>query len=733
MGGEQSQEVEMSIPGSLRPLNAFLSDAYKVWRESETREGLYNDAEVISLKKLSVSHIQQAFRLLPVLDISTDDKGIACLESFQKLYAKLCAELKITTKLDDGTKSPGVTYQLHQQRFAEADALLSIAEYQTNEGFTFEGTLNYHIASIFYCIINSAVASSDNNKFIHQRLVYAAWRTRQFSNYRTNLTLEHYLGSSCSSAYSIDSNAKLGKGSYGSVYLAHHRKTHIAHAVKVLNVDHATAYYLRKLQMEISLLKEIDHPNIVNLKEVYFGRRTVYLVTSLCRGGEIFNLLHAGKSKGYLFREERAAKLILDMFSAVHYLHCQGIVHRDLKLENFLFEEKNSTSALILIDFGLSRRFDAEEVMTQRVGSCYCMAPEILAGAYDYRCDIWSLGVLSYMIISGTPPFSGKTVDLVYEATRTQEATFPENKFKHVSSTCIDFMRRLLVKNPLKRMTSAEALEHPFLMKARQTQQEANAESDNSRGMVPEADIGQVPVERPLAMVFNPVQAESIMQSTIAYMEATPMVKLFLSVVSTLLSTDEIRGFREKFYFLDTRREGVITLASFYNNLMCAPSVLCGDIDLYAAFDAIAVSMSMRHSSGITYREFVSAAMCGKIFFPDVRVQEAFDLLDIDKAGVITVDTLRKLLGDDFSEAEMIDIVNNGDPHSNGKLYFDTVLAQWKDFEKRSRAITNLPNSEERSTHSTLQGTDSEAGSYMSNSEDSVFPETNEDSMEVDN
>jgi calcium-dependent protein kinase len=132
------------------------------------------------------------------------------------------------------------------------------------------------------------------------------------------------------------------------------------------------------------------------------------------------------------------------------------IDHRDLKLENFLFETKSSSSPLILIDFGLSKNFEPNERLTQRVGSCYytglvrfqnliliksdkqfslSVAPEVLNGCYDNRCDNWSLGVLCYMLLSGSPPFHGKTVDDVYNSTLTQEATFPEKKFRYDDSS----------------------------------------------------------------------------------------------------------------------------------------------------------------------------------------------------------------------------------------------------------------------------------------------------------
>lgn len=133
-------------------------------------------------------------------------------------------------------------------------------------------------------------------------------------------------GESCSGTYVLNGANKLGKGSYGSVYLATHRQTGDMRAVKVMNVDKVTSYYLRKLHTEISILKSLDHPNIVKLQDVFFGRRSVYLVTDLCKGGELFELSNAGKSEGFVFREDRTSQLMKDMLSAVHYLHSKVVI-----------------------------------------------------------------------------------------------------------------------------------------------------------------------------------------------------------------------------------------------------------------------------------------------------------------------------------------------------------------------------------------------------------------------
>jgi calcium-dependent protein kinase len=121
------------------------------------------------------------------------------------------------------------------------------------------------------------------------------------------------------------------------VYLATHRLTGDERAVKVMNVDKVTSYYLRKLHTEISILKSLDHPNIVRLQDVFFGRRSVYLATELCKGGELFELSSAGKSEGYVFREDRTSQLMKDMLSAVHYLHSKVEKSNSTLLTRILF------------------------------------------------------------------------------------------------------------------------------------------------------------------------------------------------------------------------------------------------------------------------------------------------------------------------------------------------------------------------------------------------------------
>jgi hypothetical protein len=206
--------------------------------------------------------------------------------------------------------------ETHELLISEAEFVLQLADEQSSNGLEFEAMLNYHTACVFFRVLETMVPSKASVTH-HNRLVYAAGRVRRVSSLYQNFVRENFLGGSCSEVYEVHGTSKLGKGSYGSVYLATHRVTGDERAVKVMNVDRITSYYLRKLHTEIVILKSLDHPNIIKLQDVFFGKRSVYIVTDLCRGGELFELLNSGKNQGFVFREDRASKLMKDMLSGM--------------------------------------------------------------------------------------------------------------------------------------------------------------------------------------------------------------------------------------------------------------------------------------------------------------------------------------------------------------------------------------------------------------------------------
>ena len=147
----------------------------------------------------------------------------------------------------------------------------------------------------------------------------------------------------------------------------------------------------------------MHHPNIIDFAEVFEDPRYLHIVSDLCTGGELFDRITA---MGH-YTEADAAKVLAMILRGIAYCHERNICHRDLKPENFLFETPDAHSTLKIIDFGLSFVFETGEMMSTRVGTPYYIAPEVLQRNYGVECDMWSIGVIMYILLCGYPPFYG--------------------------------------------------------------------------------------------------------------------------------------------------------------------------------------------------------------------------------------------------------------------------------------------------------------------------------------
>lgn len=208
------------------------------------------------------------------------------------------------------------------------------------------------------------------------------------------------------------------------------------------------------LKREIDILKEVDHPNIIRLKDVYEDKKYLHLITELCTGGELFDrIIEKTNSKEGHFSEQDAAKLIRDICDAIAYCHdVKQIVHRDLKPENFLYATKDDDAPIKIIDFGLSRH-DTQNfgVMKTKVGTPYYVAPEVLKREYTKSCDVWSIGVIAYILLCGYPPFYGDSDNEIFESVRVGRYEFPSPEWDDISDDAKDFIKCLLKLNPAER------------------------------------------------------------------------------------------------------------------------------------------------------------------------------------------------------------------------------------------------------------------------------------------
>jgi len=201
-------------------------------------------------------------------------------------------------------------------------------------------------------------------------------------------------------SYELERN-KLGEGSYGSVRKAKNKATGQTRAVKTIATAHLKN--IESFKQEIAIMKMMDHPNIIQLYETFEDPKNIYLVMEVCTGGELFDkIIDSGH-----FNETNAAILMQQIIRAIHYMHTNHVCHRDLKPENFLFMTKDSIekNTLKIIDFGLSCQFAPGQVLTTKAGTPYYVAPQVLAGKYDQLSDLWSCGVIMYVMLCGYPPF----------------------------------------------------------------------------------------------------------------------------------------------------------------------------------------------------------------------------------------------------------------------------------------------------------------------------------------
>jgi serine/threonine protein kinase len=274
--------------------------------------------------------------------------------------------------------------------------------------------------------------------------------------------------------YHIDPKV-LGTGHHGSVRRCIHRSTRQRYAVKSIRKTDPNVK-IGGLHREIMLLQEMKHASIIQLVDLYEDEEYLHLVTELCNGGELFDKIvnrassssKRSDSDPACFSEQEAARVLHEILVAVRYMHRQGVVHRDIKPENILFTSKDDdTSPIKIIDFGLARKFNAREdvSMSTVVGTPYYIAPEVLQKDYDSACDLWSVGVIAYILLCGYPPFNGADNAAVYASVRRGTYYFPSSDWKNVSYEARDFIRRLLQVDVTKRMSVEQALRHPWMVR----------------------------------------------------------------------------------------------------------------------------------------------------------------------------------------------------------------------------------------------------------------------------
>ena len=250
----------------------------------------------------------------------------------------------------------------------------------------------------------------------------------------------------------------IGEGSFGKVFKVKQRSTGHTFAMKLVSKDTQNNKYFLN---EINILRKLDHPNILKIYEYFSNEKYWYFVMEYVSGGELYEKI----CDMQFYDENKAAIIMKQIFSCVSYLNQMGIVHRDLKPENMMMTNKKDALEIKLIDFGTATFLKKGKKLKNKVGSPYYIAPEVLKGNYGLECDVWSCGVILYILLVGYPPFDGKNTNEIFQNITKGYYKINGEDWDNVSDDAKNLLNQLLEKTPSQRISAVDALKHPFIIK----------------------------------------------------------------------------------------------------------------------------------------------------------------------------------------------------------------------------------------------------------------------------
>lgn len=460
----------------------------------------------------------------------------------------------------------------------------------------------------------------------------------------------------------------LGKGSFGLVRIISLKKEpEKKFALKIIEKDKVKEkVYL--LEREITILRNMDHPNIINFYETYQDSKYLYIVMEYCHGGDLMDRL---LQRRYL-EEREVCHIMFKLFSAINYVHKKKIVHRDLKLENILFSDKTSNADLKIIDFGLSAIvkakftsfFSSEKSgpeasdLNSKVGTPLYVAPEVLKGNYSYECDIWSLGVIMFMLLSGDPPFIGSTEDKLFEMIEKGNYGFNSKVWDKVSPKAKDLITKLLKVNPKKRISGNNILKHPwFLMLKKEEPSNIQKISQSMKGS------DSVLVDKNILTMLNSKK------------HLNKFKKEVLKVLINRLTHQDIVNLKETFNAIDTGKTGMITLQELMT-VMNQNGFNQSEEEVKKIMKRINGEDDGQNSNQpiINYSDFLAATLDVKKYFNEQKLWNIFKYFDVSNNDYITVDDLKEIMkrtGRNQDINEIMQMIKENDRAKDGRISFE--------------------------------------------------------------
>ncbi|CAK9082917.1 Calcium-dependent protein kinase 2 (PfCDPK2) [Durusdinium trenchii] len=480
------------------------------------------------------------------------------------------------------------------------------------------------------------IHDQEEERFTTREVVETTRNQRAESITRSQLILSH--AGDVQSMYKMQNN-NIGEGTYGSVAIGVHNSTGAKRAIKTMSK--ANLKHVVRFQQEIAIMKSMDHPNIIKLYETFEDRKHIYLAMELCTGGELFDrIIEVGQ-----FTEKDAAIVVQQMLSAVFYMHKRQVCHRDLKPENFLFLTKGpmEKNLLKIIDFGLSKCFEADVPMSTKAGTPYYVAPQVLQGKYDASCDIWSCGVIMYTMLCGYPPFYGKTDQEVLSKVRKGMYQFEPKYWRHISQDAKKLITMLLKFEPETRYTAEQALQDTWI-----------------KDKAPKAQ--------------NVCLQDHLVRNLKNFRSKNKLKKAALNIIAGQMSESEITDLRETFKSLDANGDGFLTVSELRDGIEKA-QLRRPTIDL----DAVVEGVDADGSGLIDYTEFLAATLDKRVYLQRDVCYTAFAVFDQDGDGRITLDELKQIL-ENGSVDQMMDgckseeLLHEVDQNGDGSIDFEEFM-----------------------------------------------------------
>ncbi|KAG4179299.1 hypothetical protein ERO13_A10G098600v2 [Gossypium hirsutum] len=407
----------------------------------------------------------------------------------------------------------------------------------------------------------------------------------------------------------------LGHGQFGYTYVAVDNENGDRVAVKKIEkMKMVLPIAVEDVKREVKILEALKgHGNVVQFYNAFEDDSYVYIVMELCEGGELLDRILAKKDSRY--SEKDAAFVVRQMLKVAAECHLHGLVHRDMKPENFLFKSTKEDSPLKATDFGLSDFIRPGKRFQDIVGSAYYVAPEVLKRKSGPESDVWNIGVITYILLCGKRPFWDKTEDGIFREVLKNKPDFRRKPWPTISDSAKDFVKKLLVKDPRARLTAAQALSHPWVREG--------------------GDASEIPIDI------------SVLSNMRQFVKYSRLKQFALRALASTLNEEEIADLRDQFHAIDVDKNGVISLEEMRQALAKDLPWKLKESRVIEILQAIDINTD----GLVDFTEFIAAALhVNQMEEHDsekwqMRSEAAFQKFDVDRDGFITPDELRMHTG----------------------------------------------------------------------------------------